>query len=428
MLLRRLALLTLLPTAASAGSVLLVDPAAGPFFEIQPAIDAAADGDVVLVRTGDYPAFVVVSREVAIVADAGETVRIVGAVRIRDTAAGQTVVLAGLRAQGVGDTTTGTFGLRATGCAGSVRVLDCELSGRVGAVCANYPWYGMPSGARLQDCADFAFSRTSLAGTASGGGTYTGGDQDRAGSGLEVLNSRVVTDRVFAYGAPGYSCPDGAAGGMGARIQGASEVFTLHSTLRGGAGGSNFQPPLGHGGNGGNGAFVVACPSSAVLRSLGSSYLGGDAGLGNCRSNCQGVEYDGLAGAPVQLEGCATHVALAGVAPSITCATVVRENSSLALILTGMPGDRIWLRTSRATGHAYDAARKGVHLLPNTFGESLLVAEIGPSGQAAYAYPIGALPPTDQARVMHLQVTAQRADGTIQLGSARSVAIVDSTF
>jgi hypothetical protein len=86
------------------------------------------------------------------------------------------------------------------------------------------------------------------------------------------------------------------------------------------------------------------------------------------------------------------------------------------------------LRVARATGHAWDPARNGVRLVEGGLGRWFLAAELGASGQATSAYLIPTLPVGEQARVFHMQVQAERPNGSLQLGSARSVVIVDSAF
>src|SRR5437016_2892190 len=83
-------LLVLAGSAASAraGNVLIVDSSgSGQYTDIQSAVDAAQEGDVVLVRTGTYFTFLVSNKELAVVGDAGANVQIVGAIRVHDLAA-----------------------------------------------------------------------------------------------------------------------------------------------------------------------------------------------------------------------------------------------------------------------------------------------------------------------------------------------------
>src|SRR5437867_7856524 len=97
-------ILLLLAPAARAGNVLVVDASGGgAFTQIQPAVDAAADGDTILVKSGTYGSFVVGDKGLAIVGDAGASVQVAGAIRARNLAAGRTLVLENLDATGISD-------------------------------------------------------------------------------------------------------------------------------------------------------------------------------------------------------------------------------------------------------------------------------------------------------------------------------------
>jgi hypothetical protein len=120
-----LIVLSTLTALVRAGSVLVVDAAAGPCFDIQPAVDAAVHGDVALVRSGDYATFVVASRSVAVVADTGALVNVQGAVLVRNLDAGETCVFAGLRATGNHVESFDRYGFSGLPCAGSIRIQDC---------------------------------------------------------------------------------------------------------------------------------------------------------------------------------------------------------------------------------------------------------------------------------------------------------------
>ena len=85
-------------SAAAGGSVLVVDDDGGPgvdFTTIQAAVDAAADGAVLLVRDGTYAGFQVQAKSLQILADAGAAPE-VGSMSIRDLAPNQEVLLRGL--------------------------------------------------------------------------------------------------------------------------------------------------------------------------------------------------------------------------------------------------------------------------------------------------------------------------------------------
>lgn len=81
----------LCPATASAG-VLVVDPSGmADFTQIRRAVLQAADGDTILA----YETFAVIDKALVIVADAGGSVQVSGAVRVQNLAADRRVVLSG---------------------------------------------------------------------------------------------------------------------------------------------------------------------------------------------------------------------------------------------------------------------------------------------------------------------------------------------
>src|SRR6187402_812579 len=93
----------LLAAGASAQAVFVVAPVAGPGVfstDIQPAVDAAANGDLVLVRAGTYFGFTIDGKGVSVVADAGATVVANGLVTVSHVSASQRVLLQGLTVHG----------------------------------------------------------------------------------------------------------------------------------------------------------------------------------------------------------------------------------------------------------------------------------------------------------------------------------------
>mgnify|MGYP000315160376 CR=1 FL=1 len=117
---------------ASAG-VIVVDSTGGGYAQIQYAVNAAVDGDTILVRSGLYQPFTVDDEALTIVAEVGASVFVEGGIRVKDLSAGKVVVLRNLTS--VGDQSVPWFeenGLRVTDCDGSVRVEDCTLFGSPG--------------------------------------------------------------------------------------------------------------------------------------------------------------------------------------------------------------------------------------------------------------------------------------------------------
>lgn len=436
MFLKHLAFCSLASLTASSGSVLLVDAASGPFFDIQSAVDASANGDVVLVRAGVYPEFAVVARSIAVAADTGANVFVQGAIRARNVGSGQTVVFSGLRSQGDLTDTTQRSGLRVSDCAGSIRVQNCEFSGGPASGCATgAPAEGMPAGAHVRTSPDVLIARSLIVGGQLPGGYYSSQPTDASGPGLEVESSRVALQQVVVRGPAGgsgnSSCPDGSSGGAGVLLRRNSQVDAQLTEIRGGNGGHG--QPLGqfsYGGNGGSGLwFQNSCPaaSASLARLLTCSIVPGSKGLGHCFIGCGLGQNDGFPGAPVIAAPCTSNTNLVGVAPVLDCAAVVRESTTLPITFTGAPLDRVWLRIAQKTSYEWVPAQNGVQLVDGA-GRWIEVGEIRPSGQFLYSVPVPTLFVGEQSRVYHVQVLAQRPNGSLQIGFARSVIVVDSAF
>ena len=99
-MLRKLSALAVLALATAARADVLVVSPTGHFPTIQSAVDAAVDDDVILVKSGTYYSFVVRGKSLVIAEDAGQTVRIDGAIRIGNINGTRTVVLMGLENTG----------------------------------------------------------------------------------------------------------------------------------------------------------------------------------------------------------------------------------------------------------------------------------------------------------------------------------------
>src|SRR5262245_16335265 len=100
----------LLASSAAAQSVFVVAPAPGPGVyatDIQPAIDAAANGDVVLVKPGAYSTFTITGKGVSVIADTGANVVVNGLVFVSNVGASQFALIQGLTT--FGDTASPAF-------------------------------------------------------------------------------------------------------------------------------------------------------------------------------------------------------------------------------------------------------------------------------------------------------------------------------
>src|SRR4030095_11548979 len=118
----------LLASAASAQSVFVVAPVPGPGVfstDIQPAINAAADGDLVLVEAGTYSGFTIDGKGVSVVADAGASVVANGLVFVTHVAVSQRSLLQGLTVHG--DNVLPAITLNAN--PGAIWIESCSVTG-----------------------------------------------------------------------------------------------------------------------------------------------------------------------------------------------------------------------------------------------------------------------------------------------------------
>jgi hypothetical protein len=167
-----------LTLSLAAQNTIVVDAANGPgasFADIQPAIDAANDGDRILVRAGSYSGFVIDGKGLAILGESGVFIDRMALVEIRNTTAQQPIALADLSIGAPFLFFTHTI----ENCDGRVTIERTRMGG------AATPF-------RFLDCADVRI-------TAS-----------RADAGALFRNSRAtITDSVVLVG-PGLTTPHDA--------------------------------------------------------------------------------------------------------------------------------------------------------------------------------------------------------------------------
>src|SRR6266850_2361061 len=108
---------------AFVGSVLVVDAHGhGTYRQIQPAVDAAVDGDTILVKAGGYPGFTVAGKGLSITADTGHDVVVTSPVSVVNLASQSTDLISGFE---IRSNSSGVPALDAQGNSGSVRIQSC---------------------------------------------------------------------------------------------------------------------------------------------------------------------------------------------------------------------------------------------------------------------------------------------------------------
>ncbi len=395
------ALAVVLPASAAGaqGAVHVVDfNDPGAFPDIASAVAAAADGDVILVRTLAINAqFTVDGKSLLIAADEGFAPFAITAFAmnnhhldvqpgehtvIKNLAAGQRVVLRGV-----------SFGgLDVSQVAGQVWLEDAKVSFTSPAMQAT-------------NCASVVLHDVQVQ------GPNNVSDQNffqSGGEALKLQSSAAVLHGVTADGGQGndYTCTvfscSNSSGFHGIALTGGS-LWLAGSEASGGNGGVGGKDGLSicsPGGSGGDGVRLSSGAPQVQLRDVTTS--GGTAATGPAQSTCfLGIGGDGVPGQAVHvLSG--TAQSLDGTAVTLSVPSPLREQELLTVTLSGPPGTPAILIASPDSGVLTIGAVSG----PLLTGVPLLVV------------PLGALPPsgslTLKARVPELGAAVQAFSWTLQ--------------
>ncbi len=405
------------------GVVHVVDANAGPYFEIQDAVDAAVDGETILVRTGSYQSFVVNNETLAIVGDAGATVLVIGAVRARYLAIGKQLVVQNLEARGMD---TGNrfekHGLYLHENDGSVRIQGCHFEGESYVPCPLLSGNEPAHGARIVRSLDVAISNCTLR-----GGRPVLIDSDghsSPGHGFVAEESAVAVSACNARGRDGATCCDGLSGGDGVRFE-RSFAFVAGCVLRGGVGGSGMLCYCALGGHGGSG-LRLAGESQGWL--LPNDALGGNGGPGN--GGFSGTCADnGNSGSPIRVETPAWAWTLSStVRRTLLAESPVRAGSTITLTIRGHASDRLRLVSSEvATNVLVPEWSTMLHVDLSATTNELDLGLVG-STQTTITLPVAPLPPGRQSRVLHLQVFHDQLGVGTTMGNSATVVVLDPSL
>ena len=360
------AALALLTAPTLAGDVLVVDPGGGgDHTTLQDAVDAAAEGDTILVNGGQYTVFqggasaVIDGKSLSIARGTGGEPYLRGTVEVSNLAGAQEVQIQGLR----------IHELLVTDCTGDVLLENIN-----------------------EDVNSFSLQH-SLAVVGSSNVVATGSVFSGL-SGFEVC---------------GGQCNYGADGGPGVQVLD-STVSLYHCRLEGGNGDDGAWLPCGVGGEGGH-ALLVSDGTSRV-RYLSTDFLPGLGGLGGCGDGLDGDPVSAPAGTVAELT---TPVTLFSGPATATA------GSSVDLEITGPPGAVVYLLTTTDLRSRFLPLSAGI-LHMKTFSLEVLPA-VPASGTLVHSLSIPALPPGADARWRLMQAVFSQS-GSRFLGPPRGLIAV----
>jgi len=414
---------------AAPGDVYIVDGAgSGDFLRIQDAVDAAADGDAILVRAGDYEAFAIAHKGLTVVADGGPV--LVHGARIQNTLEEHAVVLAGLELRGENEPGVPDVPpLFVSLARGPVRIEDCALIGGDGLFgCDPFGCGDCRGGdaAVVEIGLDLAFARCTLRG-GQGEEAFRGGPCNAGGHGIVVEGGSIAVHDCLVVAGDGWDSPmqnwldEGGDGGDGLHGSGAATVpltmFLQGSEIVGGEGGDG-DICLCMAGAGGDGVHLVGAGSKGFLL---DDVLG--AGDGGCGGN------NPPPGELLRLEAGARAKTFVGSARSLQGPRLLREHEVGSLELVGQPGDLVLLLAAARAGFRVDLPFRGVRLLRvGDLQRQTLLGTIGPSGQIVLPFQAAALPPGVEGATIFQQALVRDAASLGWWSGAWTLVVIDEAL
>ena len=326
------------------------------FTDIQPSIDAASDGDIILVHPGTYSPFRIDGKSLAVHAD-GSGVVVAPAeasIQIANIGAAQQVVVRGF-SQLAGP------GLSIDNCVGPVLVEECVFIAKEAQGTSH-------SGASIANSLRVTLAHSLLLGT-----TPFATSPPVAGAGLSAVASGVTLHGCVLGGGNGASLAIAfATGGPGAALDG-SGVVADNTWIVGGLGasgigllGSCISPPTD-----GGPALSFSGPRSNLYAFAGTIVPGNGGGGPLCPAARPGKKVVG--------SGVVTEVA--GTAATVIAPDPARSGQTFHVDMTGPVG---------ASGFLLVSALEDPVFLPSCHGT------VGPATAFAITVPVGVVPGSGQ--------------------------------
>jgi hypothetical protein len=414
----RAALLVLTVCAAAHADVFVLDASgAGDFATLQEVDAGTVDGDIVLVRPGNYPASASTDVEfggkgLTIMADGTGPVSF-PSVRIYGVLAGQTFVLRGVRLENDLPPLGGIVRLQVDGVFGSVVVEDCIIAGiSPSIVTTNFTVNVVAANLALESCeivGGAGMDKFSALSHAYGGNW-----------GLRALGSHVSVSNCKIVGGVGGDEPlgweeEGAGAGGPAIVCAQSTLLLSGCSVVGGAGGHDTGDPQ-PGGAPAGGAGIIA-DAESLVRLRDTTVVGGVGGT-------DASDIDGPLGTTVVVPPGVMPVMLPGPARILQMEAPLEELGASQLEVEGEPGELALLLGSTA-GAWVDVPKFGGALLVGApVGQLLPLGALDASGhlQASIVVPDLGLSPGSAVRAL-LQLVTTTGSSTV-LGDASALVLL----
>lgn len=366
--------------------------------DISTAVNAASDGDVILVKSGTYASFVIDGKELNVIGEGLPT----ASFEVRNLPAGRSVVVRGF---------LGTYPKpRFTGNSGPVWVEDCTWVSNTASANA------LGSTVGLFRCRALDVPYSGSAGFGVVDSTLFAYHSVLEGS----EGAFAYFDSGFCRQSGGFECSwqESSPGGAGVVLGAGGSAFLFGCSLTGGRGGSGSSvdcdpfpilcgaPDSLPGSCGGNALSLATSTSATVLQ----TQLTG--GLPDC---------DGTA-----VSGSGTLTTIPGQTGEFSVGSPVQAGAPLHYRFSGPPGRNVYVTYSSTYAPVFDAEFHGMSVVP--LGSPTVLAGMLPaSGELEMDVSFGnLLEPGSQARVIYMQAKLyDPLSGWGVLGTPSVLVVVD---
>ena len=388
----------LLITSARGDVIVLGQP--GSHATLQAAIDAAQDGDVLLIEPGTYTGFTIDDKALTLLPTSPGNINVNGLCKVRNLSARRAVSISGLFLKAPTSTSSTIFhpGLTLEDNSGHVRLQQCTLQGGKTSF-SSFSSLPAGPGLRVLNSPQVFVTECRLIGADYG---YASGYNPRSGGdGLRSTNSGVALYGGSLFGGDGSeeSYPKGGKGGAGCFVE-EWGLFAAGTTLNGGQGGGGDYIGCTEAGDGGD-ALVV---SNAQARMLDSALTpGAPGGFFTCTP--------GVPGQPIVNTGGVVQL-IPGAARALVGPTRTTDNATTSFVVGGQPGDKVWLLRSPQPAYHYYPSMHGVAGVRYPWLLTLLPAgTIGPLGTLDLQLTLGNLGGLEPGWIWYLQALCEDAGG-----------------
>ena len=408
-----LQMLAALALAALPQGIWVVDPQNSPgshFTQLQPAVDAAGPGDLIIVKAGNYSSFQVTGKGISIVAENPGTVAVASnsgldpaaPSRVSQVPMDERFILRDLQF-------TGNFGLELAGNEGAVALENLQLTPSSWFIPSFPPGPIQPNdrfcaeqALRIQDCALVWVTGCQVEGAQTlydlTVPSFLPDTVCAASPSASSSGSTVVFQDSYLR-----SAGDGYAGFAASQ----SSLFAVNSEFEGGSG-LSFGPSalVQYGFDGGNGIDLV----DSSFWDYGATLTGGPAGFATALSGTHPT-----AGQPIELEGASDHLEDVASVTSLEVSGLLQGGLPATIRAYTEEAAAIFLIGSAEWGGVHAAPLHGV-LAASGFPYLLSLGVVAAGGQE-FSFPIPALPPGTPPIVLTHQLGTVDGLGFIQLSA-----------